>query len=127
MNIAYTKKTDKGFDQVVSALETNSQDNQFRVLHVHDVQETLAGKGFELHPMKIIEICNAKFAYEALNKNLDVALFMPCKFTVAEKNEKTIVSLGLPSMIVEMMPGSGLEELAGEVETTLRKVLEDSI
>ena len=81
----------------------------------------------ELHPLKIIEVCNAGFAHNALGATLDVALFMPCKYTVAEIDCKTVVSLGRPTMISQMMPGSGLQELAESVETTLRKVMDESI
>ncbi len=127
MELAYTKETDKNFDDVVAALETKSQENTFRVLHVHNVQTTLAEKGFEIHPLKIIEVCNAKFAHTALGKSLNVALFMPCKFTVAETAGKTVVSLGLPSMIAQIMPEAGLESLAAQVEDTLKKVMDESI
>ena len=126
-NIAYTLETDKPFDEVVKALEAKSVESMFRVLHIHNVQATLAEKGFERDPLKIIEVCNSSFAHEALGKNLEVAIFMPCRFTVADTGEKRIVSLGRPSVISQMMPDAGLDELAGKVEATLKKVMEDSI
>lgn len=126
-SLAYTKSSNKPFETVADNIEKNSAENQFRVLAVHNVQETLAEKGFERGPLKIIEVCNAGFAHKALQKDVDVAMFMPCKFTVYTKDDKTIVTLARPSMIADMLPGKGLEELAKTVETTLKKVLEDSI
>jgi uncharacterized protein (DUF302 family) len=127
MQIAHTLETSKPFEQVVSALETNTPKHQFRVLAVHDVQATLAEKGFQRGPLKIIEICNAKFAHQALQKDAEVALFMPCKFAVYAEGGKTIVKLGRPTMIAEVMPQAGLEELAAGVEATLKQIMRESV
>ncbi len=127
MELGYIKETSKSFDEVVENLETKSPENQFRVLAVHNVQETLSEKGFERGPLKIIEICNAGFAHEALKQSMDVAMFMPCKFTVYTKDGKTIVTLARPELISEMLPGSGLEDLAKDVESKLKKIMDDSI
>jgi uncharacterized protein (DUF302 family) len=127
MEIAHTLETSKPFDQVVSALEANTPKHQFRVLAVHDVQATLAEKGLQREPLKIIEICNAKFAHQALQKDAEVALFMPCKFAVYTEAGKTIVKLGRPTMIAEVMPQSGLEELAAGVEATLKQIMQESV
>lgn len=125
MNIEfdYTLESDKPFGEVVAAIEKATADHQFRVLAVHDVQATLAEKGLERGPLKIIEICNAKFAHQALKKDASVALFMPCRFAVYSEADHTIVKLARPTMIAQMMPEAGLDELAADVEVTLKKVM----
>lgn len=126
--LAYTVHSDKPFDEVVANIESQTAENQFRVLAVHDVKQTLAEKGLERKPLKIIEVCNARFAHEALGREVNVAMFMPCKFTVYEEdNGKTAVTLARPQMIAELMPQAGLDDLAADVETTLKKVMESSI
>lgn len=125
--LAYTITSEKPFEQVVKALEEKTAENKFRVLHTHNVQATLEEKGFERAPLKIIEVCNAGFANEALGKDLMVAMFMPCKFVVAEIDGKTSVTLVRPSMISQMIPDSGLDELAQNVENTLRDIMEKSV
>lgn len=127
MEIALTLETGKSFEQVVSALETNTPKHQFRVLAVHDVQATLAEKGFQRGPLKIIEICNAKFAHQALQKGAEVAVFLPCRYAVYTEGGKTIVKLGRPSMIAEIMPKSGLETLAADVENILKQIMQESV
>lgn len=124
---AYQLRSDKSFDEVAANLERLSPENQFRVLAVHDVQATLAEKGFERGPLKIIEICNAGFAHEATKKDINVALFMPCKFTVHTDGDQTVVTLARPTMIAEMLPDAGLNELAETVEETLKKVMTESV
>ena len=123
---AYTVTTSKSFDDVCAELERLSQERQFRTLAVHDVQATLADKGFERKPLKIIEVCNASFAHQALAHDIHVSLFMPCKFVVAEQAESVTITLGRPSMIARILPDAGVEELAQEVEERLKGIMRDA-
>lgn len=125
--MALRLESDKPFDTVVENIEKHTAENKFRVLAVHDVQDTLAQKDLHRDPLKIIEVCNANFAHDALNKDITVALFMPCRIVVHTDHNKTVVTLSRPSMIAEMMPNAGLNELAADVEETLTKIIKASI
>ena len=127
MEFAYTLESKKPFDKVVVAIEENTAAHQFRVLAVHDIQASLAEKGLQRGPLKIIEICNSKFAHQALQKSPEVALFMPCRFAVYIEGGKTIVKLGRPTMIAEIMPEAGLDELAAGVEATMKQIMQASV
>lgn len=124
MNIKYEKDSARSFDEVVADVEKLTAEKMFRVLHVHDVQATLDEKGFKREPLKIIEICNAKFAHEALGKNMDVSLFMPCKINVYTENGKIRIKAMRPAAIAEFMPGSGLEELAAGVDKVVTEIVD---
>ncbi len=125
--IAYRLESDSSFDDVVQKLESLPPEYKFRVLAVHDVQATLKEKGFERGPLKIIEVCNSGFAHEALQKDINVALFMPCRFTVYLEGNKTVVTLARPSIIAAMLPDSGMEYLASEVEEMLKKIMHEAV
>lgn len=125
--LVYTRTTDKPFGAVLKKLEKLVPEYQFRVLANHDVRATLAEKGIMRQPLNIIEVCNASFADEALKKNEQVSLFMPCRFTIYEKDGRTVVNLARPSMIAEMMPGAELEDTAGEVEKRLKKIMDAAL
>ena len=125
--IALTATSEKSFTDVVAAFERLVPENQFRILHTHDVQATLAEKGFQRGPLKIIEVCNAGFAHKALQINIDVALFMPCRYTVYEQNGKTTVSLGLPTLISQMLPETEFRALAKDVESKLTAIMHEAI
>ena len=125
--MAYSLTSDKPFADVVANIENQTAEHKFRVLAVHDVQKTLEEKGLTHGPLKIIEVCNATFAHEALSKHIGVAMFMPCKYSVYEQDGKTVVTLGRPMMISQMMPDAGLEDLAGRAEATLKSIMEKSV
>ena len=125
--LAFKLESNKPFDEVVTDLEKQTAEHKFRVLAVHDVQGTLAEKGLQRGPLKIVEVCNAVFAHEATGKEIAAAMFMPCRFTVHTDKNKTIVTLARPAMIAELLPGAGLDELAARVEDTLKDVMKAAI
>lgn len=125
MQLGYTCETNKGFNDAVTALQERTAARGFRVLHIHDLQATMAEKGLERSPFKIIEICNSKFAHKMLGINEDLGLFMPCKINVYTKNGKTIISAMRPSMISEFFDNKELKEVADEVDAIVRSIVDD--
>lgn len=121
--MGYTVESKRPFDEVASRLEAAIPQNGFRVLAIHDVQQTLKEKGFEAKPLMIIELCNAEFAHEALGREINVALMMPCKIVVRQEGKKSIMTLARPSMISQLFPDAGLDRLAGEVEDIMKRIM----
>ena len=122
MDMEYNIDSERKFEDVVASIEKYTAENSFKVLHIHDVQATLAGKGFEREPIKIIEVCNAKFASEALQKNMSVSIFMPCKIVVYTENNTTKLKAMRPKAISEFFPNDNLEEMAGEVDRIIIEI-----
>jgi uncharacterized protein (DUF302 family) len=126
MELGYTCVTERGFDDAVAKIEEITQSKGFRVLHTHDVQATLAEKGFERGPFKIIEICNSKFAHKVLGINENVGLFMPCKINVYASKGKTVISAMRPAMISEFFKENELKQTAIEVDAIVRSIVDEA-
>jgi uncharacterized protein (DUF302 family) len=122
----YTTESSKTFDAVVQALEKKSAEHGFSVLHTHDVAATLTSKGFPREPLKIVEICNARYANEALKRDIAMAVMLPCPISVYTQGGKTFISTMLPSSLAEFYPNSGLEPIAAEVEKAVLKIIEEA-
>ncbi len=120
---AITVTTSLDFEAAVQAVENETAAAGFRVLHVHDVAATLAEKGFTREPLKIVEICNARYASQVLEKDIELALMLPCPISVYENEGKTHISALLPSSMAEMYPQAGIEEVAGKVEEAVRSIV----
>ncbi len=120
----YTVTTGKSFDEAVAAVEDKTAERGFRVLHVHDVQATLKEKGFEREPLKIIEICNAKYANRVLTSDIDIGLFLPCKINVFTKEGRTYISALRPMLLASFFPGSSLGEVPAEVDQIVRGIVD---
>ena len=125
-NFQYTVNSNKPFEAAVSAVEQKTSEKGFRVLHTHDVAATLAEKGFTREPLTIIEICNARYANEALNKDVSVALMLPCPIAVYSQEGKTFISTMRPSALADFYPDSGIEDIAAAVEKTVLEIVNEA-
>lgn len=121
----YTLKTNKPFEKVLEDLQIKVAENGFRVLHVHNVKETLKEKGFEIDNYSIVEVCNAKFANEVLRKNKEYGVLMPCKINVYSDLGETFLSMPKPTVMVQKFQLEGINEIAKNVEEVLTRVIEE--
>lgn len=126
MKFETTIESPRSFDDTVKAIEQKAAEKGFRVLHTHDVAATLAEKGFLRKPLKIIEICNARYASEVLEKNVKASLMLPCPISVYEQEGKTFVSALLPSRMADFFPGMGMEPIANEVEKVVLAIVKEA-
>ncbi len=122
----YTVETGKNFDAAVAAIEKKSTEKGFRVLHTHDVAATLAEKGFPREPLKIVEVCNARYASEVLKKDVKIALMLPCPISVYSAGGKTFISTMLPTTLAEFYPNAGIEGVAAEVEKAVLGIINEA-
>ncbi len=120
----YTVTTNKTFPEAVEAVEKKATELGFRVLHTHDFAATLAEKGFPREPLKLVEICNAKYASRVLEKDVKLSLMLPCPISVYVQGGKTYVSTLLPTSIAHFFPSAGIEGIAAEVETAVLNIVD---
>lgn len=122
----YTVETMKSVDDAVAAVDTASQKAGFRVLYIHNVQETLAAKGFARGPLKIVEICNAKFAHEVLKADVKISLMLPCPISVYEEGGKTYICTLKPTIISEFSSSANIAVIAQEVERVVVQIVDSA-
>ncbi|HLC54180.1 MAG TPA: DUF302 domain-containing protein [Candidatus Nanoarchaeia archaeon] len=128
MNIedfAYIVETDKSFDEAVVSVLKSVEQRGWALFQVYDVKERLAAKGFEQKPLKIIEICSAKYANQFLNKNRLISLCMPCKINVLEEYEKVKIVGMKPTMISQFFSEVDRKE-AEEAEKEVIEIIDNS-
>lgn len=123
-DIDYTKETEKTFDEAVDAVVEETEKVGFKVLHIHDVKATIAKKGFEIEPLKIVEICSAKHAHTVIQKDIRLALCLPCKINVYVKDSTTYISGMRPVMLKEIFPEIDLGDLPQVVDEIIRKIVD---
>lgn len=126
MDFDYTVTTEKSFEDAVATVEQETKKAGFRVLYIHDVTATLAEKGFPIEPFKIIEICNAKNAYNVLQADIKIGLCLPCKINVYIKDEKTYISGMRPIVLSQFFPQANLGNLPTEVDEIIRGIIDKS-
>lgn len=122
----YTVETERSFEDAIVSVRKATEGKGWSVLHVHDMREILAVKGFDQEPLKMVEICSGKYANEFLNSDRLISLCMPCKINVYMKNGKVLISGMLPGILPQFFPDAGLEDLAAEVEKDVKDIVDSA-
>ena len=136
MEFDYTIPTTKTFAEAVQGVQDEIAKAGMRVLYVHDVQKTLAEKGFERGPFKIVEFCSAKFANEFLSKDIRIGLCLPCKINVYTKDEpasakassgtQTFISGMRPIVLSQFFPHADLGERPKEIDQIIQAIINNA-
>lgn len=121
----YTVKTEKDLAGAIAALEQALTERKFSALWHLDVKAKLAEKGVQLEPdFHIFEVCSAPRAKEALETNIQVGYFLPCKIVVYRQNDSTYIGLLRPNLMMSILGEDKLAALAGDVEQHLKEAVD---
>ena len=125
-DLLYVAESSRPFGETVNAVEQKTAEKGFRVLHTHDLAATLAEKGFRRESMKIIEICNARYASEALTKDIRLAVMLPCPICVYMERGKTFINTFRPSAIPSFFPEAHVESPAANVDRVVLDIINEA-
>lgn len=124
MNYGYTKQVTFSFQEAREKIIAALAEEGFGILSEIDVKAALKKKlDIEYGEYTILGACNPPFAYQALQAEKEIGLFMPCNVIVYEKDGQTFVSAILPTMTIGAVNNSSLADIAKTVEEKLRKVI----
>ena len=128
MNFAdfvHVAETTKTFDEAVVSVLNAADKKGWAIFQIYDVKERLAAKGFSQQPLKIIEICSAKYANNFLNKNRFSSICMPCKINVMQENETVKIVAMKPTMVSSFFPEIRQSE-AAEAEKDVKEIISEA-
>jgi len=123
----YRKETTKSFEKVLEDVQSKVAENGFRVLCIHDVQQTLSEKGFEIDNYSIVEVCSAKHANCVIGVNKEYGVLMPCKINIYSEEGKTVIITPEPLLMVRKFEMKGVEDIVYEIDNVLKKVIDESV
>ena len=114
----YVVDTDKTFEQASGDLESSVSNLGFRVLHVHDLGETLRSKGIDFaEHCRVFEVCNPVQAAKVLSTDMRLNMALPCRISVFTEKGTTKIGLIEPAkMLAGLSDDPTLLEVAKEVE-----------
>jgi uncharacterized protein (DUF302 family) len=116
--------TDKTVSAAATALQSAVAANQFGVMQVHNLKETMAKKGVEFaHECLIFEVCQPQQAKKVLDQNMSVSTALPCRISIYEEGGKTILASLKPTTLLALFNTPQLTDVAQEVEDTIVKIM----
>lgn len=121
----YIVETDKTFDVASNDLEAAVKDNDFGVLHVHDLGATLRGKGIEFdEECRVFEVCNPLQASDVMALDMRLNMALPCRISVYTENDKIKIGYIKPiEMLGALSTDAKLRQIASEVEASMVKIV----
>ena len=124
MKYSYTKQVSLSFQEAKEKTVAALAEEGFGILTEIDVKAALKKKlNVEYGEYTILGACNPPFAYQALQAEKEIALFMPCNVIVYEKDGQTFASAILPTMTMGAVGNSSLVDIAKTVEEKLKNVI----
>lgn len=119
-NVTLKTTVAEAIDRVKDALATEG----FGVLSEIDVAGTLKKKlDLDRRPYHILGACNPKLASEALERDPDIGLLLPCNVVVREEeNGEITVGFMDPVSVLGLVDKEGVEQLAMDVRGRLERV-----
>ncbi len=119
-NVTLKTTTAEAIDRVKDALATEG----FGVLSEIDDAGTLKKKlDLDRRPYHILGACNPKLASQALERDPDIGLLLPCNVVVREEeNGEITVGFMDPVAVLGLVDKEGVEELAQDVRSRMERV-----
>ncbi len=113
---------EKALERVTEELKKEG----FGILTEIDVKETLKKKlGKDFRRYKILGACNPPFAYQALERETDVGVFMPCNVVVYEDDARgSYVTAIDPRRTMASQGNEAIQPIAEEVARKLKSAVE---
>ena len=124
MKYSYTKQVPLSFQEAKEKTTAALAQEGFGILTEIDVKAALKKKlGVEYGEYVILGACNPPFAYQALQAEKEIGLFMPCNVIIYEDGGKTFISAILPTVTIGAINNPSLVDIAKTVEEKLKKVI----
>ncbi len=126
MNPQYIAETAKSPAQAVIDLQAAVKQHGYGVLHIYDLKETLAAKGFDLpNACHILEVCNPKQAAALLAADMSMNIALPCRISVYQDGGKTLIGMVRPTVLLASLSESeNLKTIAAQVEKDSIAIIE---
>jgi uncharacterized protein (DUF302 family) len=120
-------RTGKNIEETSAALELAVANHQFGVMGIHDLRKTMAKKGVEFgNECRVFEVCNPHQAKKVLEENMAISTALPCRISVYNDGDQTVLATIAPSAMLGMFGADGIAPVAEEVEATIRAIMEEA-
>ncbi|MDF1499701.1 MAG: DUF302 domain-containing protein [Anaerolineales bacterium] len=124
--IAYRTEVPLPYEEAVERVTEALRSEGFGVLTEIDVKATLKKKlDADFRKYSILGACNPLLAHKALQEELEIGLLLPCNVIVyGSNNGGSVISIIDPISMLGIVESPGLQSVADEARSRLRRVFE---
>ena len=123
----FNKTLEMSFEDAIARVTEELKKEGFGVLTEVDVQAKLKKKlDADFRPYRILGACNPPLAHQALQAESHIGLMLPCNVIVQDAgNGRIDVAAIDPLVAMARVDNSGLEPVAVEAQSKLKRVIEN--
>ena len=124
----FENKSRFGFEETINQLTELVPENEWKIIQMLDLQETMRKNGKDVLPVKVVEMCKPDYAYQLLSEDSQriYSNMMPCRISVYEKSDgKTYISRMNSAMFAEQIGGVMQDVMStafDDVEKMIKKI-----
>jgi uncharacterized protein (DUF302 family) len=127
MKTLITVFANQSITETATALRIAVEANDFGVMQVHNLKESMWKKGIELgRDCMIFEICQPEQAKKVLDLDMSVSTAMPCRISLYREKGETILAAIRPTALLSIFDTPQLKQVAEEVEETMIKIMNEA-
>ena len=128
MQYYFNKIVQMTFEETIEKVTEELKKEGFGVLTEIDVKAALKKKiDVDFRKYRILGACNPSFAYKALLAEDKIGTMLPCNVVVQERDDgKVEVAAVDPIASMQSVQNESLGEIAEEVQSKLKKVIENT-
>jgi uncharacterized protein (DUF302 family) len=126
----FESKSRFDFQETASKLSEIIVSGGWKVIYTHDLEETMRKNGFEVLPVKVIELCKPDYAYRILSDDEQriYSNMMPCRISIYRKADGFTYISRLNTAMLASQIGGVVEEVMthsfGDAETFVKAISE---
>lgn len=125
MKYYFNKTLSISFDEAIEKVIQALQKEGFGILTEIDIKATFKKKlDVDFRPYKILGACNPDFAYQALQLESNIGTMLPCNVIVQETDFGVDVAAIDPKASMMAVENPKLEDIATQVQTMLKNIIE---
>jgi uncharacterized protein (DUF302 family) len=124
----FSTTVNENIEEATQSVKSALKEQGFSVITEINMSKTLKEKidGADMMPYRILGACNAKYAWETIQKEENIGVFLPCKVILKQTSaQQTEVVAVNPAELMRMLQNEELNDIAEEVSTLFKKALQN--
>jgi uncharacterized protein (DUF302 family) len=123
----YQLQSEKTLDEIERDLQDSAARNQFGIIAIHDLQQTMKKKNVDLAmECRIYEVCNPQQAKKVLETYGAISTALPCRISLYGSPGHYTLATMLPTEMMKVFNRPEIAVVAEEVEKVIIQMMQDA-
>jgi uncharacterized protein (DUF302 family) len=123
----YQLQSEKTLDEIERDLQDSAARNQFGIIAIHDLQQTMKKKNVDLAmECRIYEVCNPQQAKKVLETDGAISTALPCRISLYGSPGHYTLATMLPTEMMKVFNRPEIAVVAEEVEKVIIQMMQDA-